>query len=421
MAIKRWNASTSQWELVGTPGTATPAAIGAATITSNTFSGVQTLASASEWPLISRFTNPASTHRNHLLLQRSNNNGAVTSGFTLGGISMSGHDGTNYGLGWNGGAEITAYASQNWTPTNRGTSLSFLTTPDNTTAITERMRITANGKLLFGNNSEPANPYSVHITGGVVINQMTDISPSAGAAGQLTIGGNGYSGFVALDATAMHIGHNSGSRDLILATDETERLRVQAGGNIKITGGSVGVGTGPKYIISITGNSDESTYLGREAYWTLIGANNNEGWKFRNSGGQNVLTMNAGASGYNASMLGSLTQNASDIRLKKNIVGISDALNKVKSLNGFTYNWNELANELVGFNMEENEVGLFAQEVNNVLPEAVKIAPFDTDNGINESVSGENYLTVQYEKIIPLLVEAIKELSAKVESLSNND
>ena len=153
MAIKRWNGSTSQWELVGTPGTATPAAIGAATLasTGNTFLGVQTITSASEWPLISRFTNPTSTHRNHILLQRSNNNAAVTSGFGLGGIAMSGHDGTNYGLGWNGGAEITAYASQTWTPSARGTSLAFSTTPDNSTTILERMRIQQGGDVILTN------------------------------------------------------------------------------------------------------------------------------------------------------------------------------------------------------------------------------------------------------------------------------
>jgi hypothetical protein len=50
MAIKRWNASTSQWELVGTPGTATPSAIGAATLasTGNTFLGVQTITAPTE-------------------------------------------------------------------------------------------------------------------------------------------------------------------------------------------------------------------------------------------------------------------------------------------------------------------------------------------------------------------------------------
>jgi hypothetical protein len=186
-----------------------------------------------------------------------------------------------------------------------------------------------------------------------------------------------------------------------------------------LIGGSIGVGTGPKYIVAIAGNSDESTYLGKEAYWTLLGANANEGWKFRSSNTNNVFTINAGLYGYVATLLGALTQNASDSRLKTNVSNIENALAKVSSLNGFTYNWNQLANTLIGFNMEENEVGLSAQEVQLVLPEAVKIAPFDTDNGINESISGENYLTIQYEKLVPLLIEAIKELAAEVEELKN--
>ena len=159
MAIKRWNGSTSQWELIGTPGTATPAAIGAATLasTGNTFLGVQTITAGSEWPLISRFTNPTSTHRNHLLLQRSNNNAAVTTGFNLGGISMSGHDGTNYGLGWNGGAEITAYASQTWTSSARGTDLAFITTAPNTTTSTEKMKIVGSGDVNIGAVSSAVN------------------------------------------------------------------------------------------------------------------------------------------------------------------------------------------------------------------------------------------------------------------------
>jgi hypothetical protein len=116
----------------------------------NTFSGIQTITSSSEWPIRSVFSNSNSTHRNHILMQRSNGGAAVTSGFNLGGIAISGHDGTNYGLGWNGGAEMTAYATQNWTSTNRGTALSFWNTPDNSTSITERMKIDSSGNIGIG-------------------------------------------------------------------------------------------------------------------------------------------------------------------------------------------------------------------------------------------------------------------------------
>lgn len=104
---------------------------------------------------------------------------------------------------------------------------------------------------------------------------------------------------------------------------------------------------------------------------------------------------------------GSITANYSDRRLKTNVRPIYDALNKVLRLNGVHYNPNELAGSF-GYDVAEEVVGLFADEVNEVLPEAVKPAPFDTDEQGN-SKSGENYKTIQYEKLVPLLVEAIKE------------
>ena len=118
-----------------------------------------------------------------------------------------------------------------------------------------------------------------------------------------------------------------------------------------------------------------------------------------------------------ASLVGSLTQNTSDIRLKTNIAVIENAIDKIKQLSGFTYNWNTLANELGGFDTTIKEVGVAAQSVKEVVPEAVFPAPFD--NGFDPSSqssfskSGENYLTVQYEKLVPLLIEGIKELKAE--------
>ena len=105
----------------------------------------------------------------------------------------------------------------------------------------------------------------------------------------------------------------------------------------------------------------------------------------------------------------------SDRRLKTEVGRIENALDKIDQLAGVLYTQNKLA-ESFGYNNYDVQVGLYAQDVQLVQPEAVKPAPFDiADNG--SSKSGENYLTVQYEKLVPLLVEAIKELRLEVKEL----
>ncbi len=113
---------------------------------------------------------------------------------------------------------------------------------------------------------------------------------------------------------------------------------------------------------------------------------------------------------------GEISAYASDGRLKTNVQKITNALDKVDNINGVTYEWDEKVSSL-GFNpKKKNDVGVIAQQIEAVLPEAVDIAPFDL-NEDGGSKSGENYLTVKYEKIVPLLIEAIKELKAEVEEL----
>jgi hypothetical protein len=105
----------------------------------------------------------------------------------------------------------------------------------------------------------------------------------------------------------------------------------------------------------------------------------------------------------------------SDARLKDVKGNIENALDKIESLNGVLYTQNAKAEEF-GYNDYSMQTGLLAQEVQKVLPEVIVPAPFDTgDNG--ESISGENYMTIQYDRMIPLLVEAIKDLSKQVKDL----
>ncbi len=111
-----------------------------------------------------------------------------------------------------------------------------------------------------------------------------------------------------------------------------------------------------------------------------------------------------------------ITSYYSDERLKTKIADISDPLEIVGKLNGFYYIPNALA---VSNGITENtqEIGLSAQDVQRVLPEIVKIAPFDLaidEDGNKTSKSGENYLTLSYERLAPVFVEAIKELKKEI-------
>jgi hypothetical protein len=115
---------------------------------------------------------------------------------------------------------------------------------------------------------------------------------------------------------------------------------------------------------------------------------------------------------------GAITGYYSDGRLKENIVEIENAVEKVMGLRGVTFNANDIA-ESFGYTREE-QVGVIAQDVEKVLPQIVKPAPFDLiriDENTEISRSGENYKTVQYEKLVPLLIQAIKEQQMMIEEL----
>jgi hypothetical protein len=114
-----------------------------------------------------------------------------------------------------------------------------------------------------------------------------------------------------------------------------------------------------------------------------------------------------------------ITSYYSDERLKTDITEISGALDKVMQLRGVTFRANELA-ESYGYTNTKEQVGVIAQDVEKVLPQIVVPAPFDImqlQEGIEISRSGENYKTVHYDKLVPLLIQAIKEQQVMIEEL----
>jgi hypothetical protein len=95
--------------------------------------------------------------------------------------------------------------------------------------------------------------------------------------------------------------------------------------------------------------------------------------------------------------------NTSDIKLKENIEIISNPLDKVKQLKGVTFNYKKDG---------KRSTGLIAQDLEKVLPEVVyEVSDIDNDE--------EKHLAVRYGNTVGLLVEAIKELEARVKELES--
>ena len=97
-------------------------------------------------------------------------------------------------------------------------------------------------------------------------------------------------------------------------------------------------------------------------------------------------------------------------RLKENIVPITNAIDKINSIRGVEFDWTDENIEKRGgedgYFVQKHDVGVIAQEVEKVLPEVVK----NRDDG---------YKGVMYEKMVPLLIEAIKEQQKQIDELKD--
>lgn len=99
---------------------------------------------------------------------------------------------------------------------------------------------------------------------------------------------------------------------------------------------------------------------------------------------------------------------SSDERLKTNITKIDGALDKVSQIDGVIYDWNgvykDLHGDVDGYFVRDRNSGVIAQQVEKVFPNVV-------------GTRGDGYKAVRYELLVPLLIEAIKELKAEVDLL----
>ena len=160
--------------------------------------------------------------------------------------------------------------------------------------------------------------------------------------------------------------------------------------------GSTGA-QGPQGAIGFTGSRGSTGFTGS------AGTNGSTGFTGSTGTFSGSYTGNMAITG-SITATGDITAFFSDDRLKTKLGDIDSALDKLITLSGFIFEPNELAQSL-GYE-KKREVGVSAQQVEAVLPEAIATAPIDS-----------KYMAVKYERLIPLIIEAIKELKIEVDKI----
>jgi hypothetical protein len=222
--------------------------------------------------------------------------------------------------------------------------------------------------------------YSGNISGTLQTANQPNIT-SVGALTSLSVTGSINSGAI----TSTGIINTSGN---ILAA-------VHSGGSVSVTG-----------LINTLGNVIAANVIATNIIASNIFTAANSVSSF--NGNTQIMSLGVGtlASGATGEIraTNAITSYYSDERLKTKLGVIENALDKVDQLTGFYYEANDIAQGL-GF-AQQREVGVSAQSTQTVLPEIVKSAPIS-----------DEYLTVQYERFAPLLIEAIKELRQEVNAI----
>ena len=174
---------------------------------------------------------------------------------------------------------------------------------------------------------------------------------------------------------------------------------------------------------------DDWVLMSNSASYVGIYDDTNNNWAFEAvGGGETRMPFSSGGKKiYTYASGGRITGNLlatsdvyayySDDRLKDKTGKIESALDKVGAIETFYYTHNDKAIEL-GYEDKKQQVGVSAQSVEAVMPEVVHLAPID-DDGEGNSVSGEDYKTVNYARLVPLLIESIKELRAELQDLKD--
>jgi hypothetical protein len=185
--------------------------------------------------------------------------------------------------------------------TNESISASYgsvLHIANDNSGVDETKRIIYDG---VGNKTSlHLSPSSANITGvlsaqGLFIGDDRNLTPDSSGDGHIRIDGNGYTGFLSLDANAMWVGHNSGAKDVYLSTDETARMTIKGDGK-------VGLGTtAPNKNLTVMGSICAAVAAGGN----VVTFHSTSGSGAAASGTHNELVIDSGETNIGINILGS--------------------------------------------------------------------------------------------------------------------
>jgi hypothetical protein len=155
-------------------------------------------------------------------------------------------------------------------------------------------------------------------------------------------------------------------------------------------------GTGYEAMLRVQGGTGNSWYAGKRTTSTTQA--DTSGFHFYSDTGADTV-VGFGTDGTIKAKGDVVAYSSSDRQLKDNVLPIENALEKVKQIGGYTFDWNDMQGVHKG-----HDVGVIAQEIEAVMPEIV----ITRDNG---------FKAVKYEKIVALLIEAVKEQQKQIEEL----
>jgi hypothetical protein len=318
------------------------------------------------------------------------------------------------GIGVNGPSRQLHVYDTNSTPMRVESNTSDTKIEIKNTSGTQYVQGSANNLLLGTNNTERMR---IDSSGNVGIGatsptrQLVIQNSSGDAYAAITAGNNAISHLLlgsSADDDAGKIVYDSGNIAMEFYTDGDKQVEIDSSGKV-----GIGIG-GPTQKLHVYDTNNNVALIESNTSSTKLNIKNTSGThyidanandiRFATNGTERMRLENDGDLHVDGDVIAASTTVPSDKRLKDDIKTIHNALEKVEAMRGVSYTWNK------GKRKGQSEIGVIAQEVEKVFPEIVKEKEMPM-------IDGETYKTVDYEKMVGVLIEAVKELSAQVKEL----